>query len=82
MPILRLPLAGELQGALADRFGDGLIGGNGGETFGLGLALGTQIADQTQRFTLRQGSGTSEFRIGRRAASVVIAAIQSANCEL
>ncbi len=53
MPILRLPLAGELQGALTDGFADGLIGGNGGEPFGLGLDSGTQKADQTQRLTLR-----------------------------
>ena len=36
MPILRLPLASELEGALPDGFGDGVIGGNGGEPFGLG----------------------------------------------
>ncbi len=42
------PLAGELQGSLTDGFGDGLIGGNGGEPFGLGLALCTQKVDQTQ----------------------------------
>ena len=47
------PFAGELEGALADRFGDGLIGGSGGEPFGFGLPLVTQKADQTQRLTLR-----------------------------
>lgn len=43
---------GELKGALTNGFGDGLIGVNGGEPFRLGLALGTQKADQTQRLTL------------------------------
>ena len=44
-----LPLAGELEGALTDGFGDGWIGRNGGEPFGMGVALVTEKADQTQR---------------------------------
>ncbi|MCX7418989.1 MAG: hypothetical protein NT013_05550 [Planctomycetia bacterium] len=47
------PFAGELQGALADGFADGLVRRDGGEPFGLRLALVTQEVNQTQSFTLR-----------------------------
>ena len=83
---LRLPIASELQGALADGVAEGLVGGEGVEPFGLRLALVSQDVKQTQGLTrssqLRQGSGNSEFRIGRRATSRVVTANQSANCEL
>ena len=49
---LRLPFAGELEGALADWLGEGLVRRDGGETFARGLALGSQTVDQTQRLTL------------------------------
>ncbi len=42
------PFAGELEGALADWLGDGLVRCDGGETFDRGLALGSQTVDQTQ----------------------------------
>ena len=48
-----LPIAGELQGALADGFAEGLVGGEGVEPFGLRLALVAQEVNQTQRLTLR-----------------------------
>ena len=41
-PNLRLPFAGELQGALADGFAEGLVRREGGEPCGLGLALVSQ----------------------------------------
>ncbi len=47
------PFAGELEGALADWLGEGLVRCDGGETFARGLALGSQTVDQTQRLTLR-----------------------------
>ena len=50
---LRLPFAGELQGALADGVADGLVGRDGVEPFGLGLVLVTQEVNQTQCLTLR-----------------------------
>ena len=37
-----LPLAGELQGALADGFAEGLVRREGGEPFGQRLALVSQ----------------------------------------
>ena len=42
------PIAGELEGALADWLGEGLVRRDGGETFARGLALGSQTVDQTQ----------------------------------
>ena len=51
------PLAGELQIALADGFAEGLVRRDGGEPFGLGLALGSQEVNQTQGLTLRRASG-------------------------
>ena len=47
-PNLRLPIAGELQGALADGFAEGLVGGDDVEPFGLRLALVAQEVNQTQ----------------------------------
>ena len=49
------PIAGELQGALADppRRTEGLVRGEGGEPFGLRLALVSQEVNQTQGLTLR-----------------------------
>ena len=47
------PFAGELQGALADGFAEGLVGGVGVEPFGLRLALVAQEVNQTQGLTLR-----------------------------
>ena len=67
-----IPRASELEGALADGFGEGWIGGNGGEPFGLGWALVTQKADQTQRLTLRSQLRTpdpSYLYVGWRVAS-------------
>ncbi len=55
----------------AAEFGEGLVRCDGGEPSARGLDLGS-----------REGSGNSEFRIGRRATSVSISALQSANCEL
>ena len=54
-PNLRLPFAGELQGALADppRRTEGLVHREGGEPFGLRLALGSQEVKQTHGLTLR-----------------------------
>ena len=46
--ILRLPLVGELQGALADGFADRLVGRDGGEPGGLRLAKVSQDVNQTQ----------------------------------
>ena len=50
---LRLPLAGELQGALADGGAEGWVGGDGGEPFGLRFVVGSQEVNQTQRLTRR-----------------------------
>ena len=47
------PIAGELQGALADEGAEGLVGGDGVEPFGLRLVVGSQDVKQTQRLTLR-----------------------------
>ena len=47
------PLASELQGALADRFAEGLVRREGGEPCGLRLALVSQEVNQTQYLTLR-----------------------------
>ena len=47
-----LPIAGELQGALADGGAEGLVGGEGVEPFGLRLALVTLEVNQTQGLTL------------------------------
>ena len=49
-----LPLAGELQGVVADppRRTEGLVGGDGVEPFGLRLALVSQELNQTQGVTL------------------------------
>ena len=52
-PNLRLLFAGELQGALADGFAEGLVCREGGEPFELRLALGSQEVNQTQCLTLR-----------------------------
>ncbi len=52
-----LPFAGELQGALADGFAEGLVRREGGETFGLRVALVSQKVNQTQRLTLRSQRG-------------------------
>ena len=46
------PFAGELQGALADGFAEGLVGGEGVEPFGLWLVVGSQEVKQTQGLTL------------------------------
>ncbi len=47
------PFAGELEGALADWLGEGLVRRDGGEPFARGLALGSQTVDQTQGLALR-----------------------------
>ena len=47
------PFAGELQGALADGFAEGLVGGDGVEPFGLRLVVVSQDVKQTQCLTLR-----------------------------
>ena len=47
------PFAGELQGALADGFAEGLVRREGGEPFGPRVALGSQEVKQTQCLTLR-----------------------------
>ena len=53
-PTHSFPFAGELQGALADGFAEGLVGGDGVEPFGLRLALVAQeVNHQAQRFTFR-----------------------------
>ena len=52
-PNLRLPFAGELEGALADWLGEGLVRCDGGEPFARRLALGSQTVDQTQGLTRR-----------------------------
>ena len=58
------PFAGELQGALADGFAEGLVRREGGEPFGLRLALVSQEVRQTQGLTLSsQRSGVWQFRI-------------------
>jgi hypothetical protein len=54
---------------LASELQGALVRRDGVEPFGRG-------------FPLSQGSGNSEFRIGRRPTSLVIKDIQSANCEL
>ena len=59
-----LPFAGELEGALADWLGEGLVRRDGGEPFARGLALGSQTVDQTQGLTLR-----SQFRSPRSRAA-------------
>ena len=46
-----LPIAGELQGALADGDAEGLVGGDGVEPFGLRLVVGSQEVNQTQGLT-------------------------------
>src|SRR5712691_7646863 len=56
VPML-LPVASELQGAVADGGAEGLVCRGGVEPFGLGLALVTQEVNQTQSLTLR-----SQFR--------------------
>ncbi len=43
-PNLRLPFAGELEGALADWLGEGLLRRNGGEPFALRFGLVSQPA--------------------------------------
>ena len=45
-PNLRLPFAGELQGALADGGAEGLVGGAGVEPFGLRLVVVSQEVKQ------------------------------------
>ncbi len=50
---LPLPIAGELQGALADGGAEGLVGGDGVEPFGLRLVVGSQEVKQTQGLALR-----------------------------
>ena len=59
-PNLRLPFAGELEGALADWLGEGLVRRDGGEPFALRFGLVSQTVDQTQGLTLR-----SQFRSPR-----------------
>ena len=49
----RLPIAGELQGALADGGAEGLVGGDGVEPFGLRFVVGSQDVKQAQGLTLR-----------------------------
>ncbi len=49
---LRLPIAGELQGALADGGAEGLVGGDGVEPFGLRFVVVSQEVNQTQGLTL------------------------------
>ena len=41
------PFAGELEGALADWLGEGLVRRDGGETFALRFVLVSQTVDQT-----------------------------------
>ena len=53
MPVLWHPFAGELPGALADEFAEGLVRREGGEPFGLRVDLGSQDMKQTQGLTLR-----------------------------
>ena len=48
-----LPIAGELQGALADGGAEGLVGGDGVEPCGLRFVVVSQEVNQTQRLTLR-----------------------------
>ena len=52
MTNLRLPIAGELEGALADWLGEGLVRRDGGEPFALRFGLISQTVNQTQGFTL------------------------------
>src|SRR5712691_9668961 len=52
VPML-LPVASELQGAVADGGAEGLVCRDGVEPFGLGLALGTQEVNQPRCFPLR-----------------------------
>ena len=47
------PIAGKLEGALADWLGEGLVCGDGGEPFALRSVLVSQPVEQTQRLTLR-----------------------------
>ena len=61
------PFAGELQGALADGFAEGLVRREGGEPFGLRLALVSQEVKQTQGLTLR-----SQLRCPRRSVPLAI----------
>ena len=46
-----LPLASELQGALADGDAEGLVGGDGVEPFGLRFVVVSQEVNQTQSLT-------------------------------
>ena len=57
------PFAGELEGALADWLGEGLVRCDGGETFDRGLALGSQDVMQTQGLTLRAQLRRSRTRL-------------------
>ena len=72
----------ELQGALADGFADRLLGRDGVEPLRLGVGPGHAGSESDSEPHAPPGSGNSEFRIGRRPTSVVVADIQSANCEL
>ena len=46
------PIAGELEGALEDWLGEGLVCGDGVEPFALRLVLVSQPVDRTQRLTI------------------------------
>ncbi len=54
---LSFPLVGELQGALADGFAEGLVRGDGVEPIGLRLVLVSQEVNQIQSLTLRSQLG-------------------------
>ena len=55
-PNLRLPFAGELEGALADWLGEDLVRRDVGEPFALRFVLVSQPVDQTPSRTLRSRS--------------------------
>ena len=69
-PNLRLPFAGELEGALADWLGEGLVRRDGGETFDRGLALGSQTVEQTQGLSPLRSPAHSSWQI-RRSADLI-----------
>ena len=62
------PFAGELQGALADGFAEGLVGGEGVEPFGLRLALGSQEVIPARRAS--EWSSENNHSLARRATSI------------
>ena len=62
---LRLPIASELEGALADWLAEGLVRSDRVESFALRFGLVSQPVDQTQRLTLRSlvpAPGGARFR--------------------